>query len=218
NANTDARIVLAGVGGLALRKAFWLAAAAGLTAGVLAGSATASGLFTLAAAFVAFTVVVFGLGYRMMQRVSLSADEKARLSSHQHLLAEKLNLEASRAAVVRELESRGQLRGRLDALRVKMQRVGLDAYAPRIAALERALATIDQQMELQRRLRDGYERSIDMLEIELEAGAAADAFDASAAPHIATILSEMRELEDQQADLARQLSANAEVEHLLRPS
>lgn len=218
NANTDARIVLAGVGGMALRKVFWLALGAGLTTGVLAGSATSSGPVTLVGAIGGFAAVVFGLGYRMMPRVSLSADEKARLSAGQHLLAEKLNLETARAAVVRELDSRGELRSRLDGLREKMQRVGLDVYAPRIAALERALAMIDRQIELQRRLRDGYERSIDMLEIELEAGAAADAFDSSAAPHIATILSEMRELEEQQADLARQLSANAEVEHLLRPS
>ncbi len=74
---------------------------------------------------------------------------------------------------------------------------------------------LDAQLELETRLRDRYARSIQMLEIELEAGAAAAALDAAEPPHIAATLSEMRELEDQQAELARQIAANAEVEALL---
>jgi hypothetical protein len=73
-----------------------------------------------------------------------------------------------------------------------MQNVGLDLYRPRIETIDRGIALIDTQMELEKRLRDGYERSIQMIEIE------------------------MHDLEAEQAELGRQLAANAEVEALLK--
>jgi hypothetical protein len=72
------------------------------------------------------------------------------------------------------------------------------------------------QLELDGRLRDGYERSIQMIEIEIEAGATADAVESVTAPHITANLAAMRDLEEQQAELVRQLQANSEVEALLK--
>jgi hypothetical protein len=94
--------------------------------------------------------------------------------------------------------------------------VGAELYQARVTAIDRALGLIDAQLALEHRLHGGYTRSIQMLEIELESGAAADAFDAPAATHLADTLTEMRELEQQQSDLARQIAANAEVEALLK--
>jgi hypothetical protein len=155
------------------------------------------------------------LGYRFMPRANITSAEEAQLTATQHLLSEKLNLEAARAETVRRIEAREEIRDRLLSLRAKMRKVGLELYLPRIAALDAALATIGQQHALEGRLREGYERSIQMIEIELESGAAADALD-TAAPHIEATLSEMRDLEEQQAELNRQLAANVEVEGLMR--
>jgi hypothetical protein len=69
---------------------------------------------------------------------------------------------------------------------------------------------------IETRLRDAYERSIAMLEIELEAGAAENVMETLEAPHIAAGFAELRDLEEQQRELARQIAANAEVEGLLR--
>jgi hypothetical protein len=135
-------------------------------------------------------------------RALISPEQEAQLNST-HACCGKLDLEAARRALS-DLEHRRDVRDRLTALRAKMVKIGLELYLPRIAALDGALATIDRQMELETRLRDGYEKSIQMLEIEIEAGAAADALDTAATLHIAETLAEMRELETEQAELGRQ--------------
>jgi len=55
-----------------------------------------------------------------------------------------------------------------------------------------------------------------MIEIELETGEAADELEADIAPVLLAKLEELKELEARQADLVRELAANAEVEQLLR--
>src|SRR6185503_4742820 len=141
--------------------------------------------------------------------VNVSDDERARLTAVQQMLAEKLELEESLARIGQGMDSRAELRAKLVSLRTKMQRLGLEVYAPRIASMTAGIAAIDQQLELEARLRDAYERSIAMLEIELEAGAAVDAMEGMDAPHIAATFAEMRELEEQQKELTQQITANA---------
>jgi hypothetical protein len=216
NATTGQSVLVSLPGEKATVKAWSFGVATGATVLVAAAVSGASGMFAVTAALITVLGLGIGLGHRFMPRADLSPEQEAQLNSAQRLLAEKLDLEGARSRVIRDLEQQRALRDRLIALRAKMVKLGLELYRPRIAALDRALATIDRQVELETRLRDGYEKSIQMLEIEIEAGAAADALDSAATLHIAETLAEMRELESEQAELGRQLAANVEVESLLR--
>lgn len=55
-----------------------------------------------------------------------------------------------------------------------------------------------------------------MIDIELETGEATDQLEADIAPVLLQKLDELKELEERQADLMRELQANLEVEQLLR--
>ncbi len=55
-----------------------------------------------------------------------------------------------------------------------------------------------------------------MIDIELETGEATDQPEADIAPVLLQKLDELKELEERQADLMRELQANLEVEQLLR--
>jgi hypothetical protein len=218
NGTLGERVVLALPGEGATKKAWLLAGGVGVAAFVVLGSLTGDpgiGFFVGALSFVGTGTA---LRHRLMPRVYVSPDEHARLSATQHMLAQKLDLEDARTRIVQGMESRFELRERLMSLRTKMERLGLEIYAPRIAAMNKGVAAIDDQLRLEARLRDAYERSISMLEIELEAGAAVNAMEGMDAPHIAATFAEMRDLEQQQRELTRQIEANAEVEGLLRGS
>jgi hypothetical protein len=217
NAMTGQSQRIATPGDRATTQAWWIGGVSGVIVFAIAAS-TLPPLIAVVASGATFLGLGFGLGRRFMPRVELTGEEEASLTSNQHLLAQKLELDESRAKITRELESRRQLHQRLSALRAKMVAMSLDLYRPRIAALDTALGTIDQQIALQGRLLAGYEKSIQMIEIEIEAGAAAEALDTAAASYIAETLAEMRELEAQQTELGRQLAANVEVENLLRSS
>lgn len=216
NGTLGERIVLARPGDSAEMKAWLLGGLIGVTVFL----ALASGVGAPGIGFFVGTLSFVGTGAALQRRllpsVKVSADERARLTTTQQMLARKLELEDARARIVQGMESRAELRGRLESLRGKMERLALDVYAPRIASMTKGVAAIDEQMALDARLRDAYERSISMLEIELEAGAAVNAMEGMDAPHIAATFAEMRELEEQQRELTRQVEANAEVEGLLR--
>ena len=125
-------------------------------------------------------------------------------------------LSASRGYHVNMLQEKRSLRARLVALREKMEAVALPAYRTRIASIDVALGTIDKQMEIATRLRDGYDKSITMIDIELESGAAAHHMHEDVSALIAESMRELRMIAESQEELARQLEANVEVELLLR--
>jgi hypothetical protein len=216
NATTGQSLLVSLPSEKATVKAWSFGVASGFAVLVATVAAGVPGVFAAGAALVTVVGLGIGLGHRFMPRADLSPEQEAQLNSAQRLLAEKLDLEAARSRVIRDLEHQRGVRDRLNALRAKMVKVGLELYGPRIAALDAALATIERQVELETRLCDGYEKSIQMLEIEIEAGATADALDSAATLHIAETLAEMRDLESEQAELGRQLAANVEVENLLR--
>ncbi|HXT15656.1 MAG TPA: hypothetical protein VN706_08500 [Gemmatimonadaceae bacterium] len=217
NGTLGERIVIARPGEKATRKAWLFAGGVGIAAFAIFGG-LAGGLLGIGVGAFAFVGAGVTLGHKFMPSVNVSDDERARLTAVQQMLAEKLELEESLARIGQGMDSRAELRAKLVSLRTKMQRLGLEVYAPRIASMTAGIAAIDQQLELEARLRDAYERSIAMLEIELEAGAAVDAMEGMDAPHIAATFAEMRELEEQQKELTQQITANAEVEGLLRGS
>ena len=141
---------------------------------------------------------------------------RAMYASTEQLKAARQKLTASRVYHVKMLKDKHDLRRRLVALRDKMEAVALPAYRPRIASIDTALVTIDKQIAIATRLRDGYDKSITMIEIELESGAAADHMNEDISAMIAESVRELRTIEASQAELARQLEANVEVELLLR--
>lgn len=145
-------------------------------------------------------------GGRTDGRLTFRTPEQLRLA--------RQRLIDARAAHAERLKERQGVRRRLGDLLGKMRQVGLSAYSTRIATVERGLATLDRQIAVIAQLRDGYDRSLRMIDIELEAGHAADLLDEDIGVAIGVAMYELRLLEESQVDLARQLEANDEVEGL----
>lgn len=146
----------------------------------------------------------------------LAPVEEQTLTASQQLLATKRELVELQAGAHAEMQQRVALRSRLTGLRAKMQGVGLEAYRPRIELIERAVRTLDEQIAVDRRLQEEYGKSIAIIEIEHESGVAADAASDDASLAVEGKLAELAMLREQQAELERQLAANAEVEALVR--
>lgn len=147
----------------------------------------------------------------------LTPDMRATFATAEQLRQAKGKLMQSRNGHAAALKGKQDLRRRLIGLREKMEDLALTAYGPRIASIDAALITLGKQIDMDTRLRDGYDKSIKMIEIELEAGVAADQMNEDITAAIAAAMSELQALEESQAELGRQLEANVEVEQLLRP-
>ena len=157
-----------------------------------------------------------GLRQLMLPRHALAPDVEEKGKATQRLLDQKHSCMNGLALVQHSLAKNEARRQRLLGLGAKMLDVGLDVYKPRFAAIDRALATLAKQRAVEDDLREGYERVLKMLDIELEAGAATDQVDDDVAATLLAKIDELQALEERQADLIRELSANAEVEQLLR--
>ena len=165
---------------------------------------------------IATSIVVRGVIPAPAQRPVGRLRHPRRFGSVQELRDAREKLTASRAYHVTMLHEKGALRRRLVTLRDKMQVVALPAYRHRIESIDVALVTIDKQIAIATQLREGYDKSITMIEIELESGAAAHHMHEDISALIAESIHELRTIEESQAELARQLEANVEVELLLR--
>jgi hypothetical protein len=153
---------------------------------------------------------------RMLPTHALPADVEESRRMTQRLL-ERKDMCLSRLTLVEQSLSQNEARrARLRSLGTKMLDVGLDIYKPRFAAIDRGLATLDRQKAIDVSLRDGYLLALKMIEIELETGEATDQLEVDVAPVLLQKLDELKELEERQADLVRELQANIEVEQLLR--
>jgi hypothetical protein len=152
----------------------------------------------------------------MLPRHALAADIEENGKATQRLLEQKHSCLKGLDLVQHSMSQNEARRQRLVSLGNKMLDVGLDVYKPRFAAIDRALATLEKQRRVDVALREGYERVLKMLDIELEAGAATDQFDSDVTETLLAKLDELRVLEERQADLIRELRANLEVEQLLR--
>ena len=74
---------------------------------------------------------------------------------------------------------------------------------------------MNEQIALDDRLRDGYDRNIKILEIEHESGETAERLSADLSAPVHEKLQELRLLEEQHAELGRLLAANVELERFL---
>jgi len=191
----------------------------GVLAGTVAGTAAvmASTPFLLAVgiAGVSGFAVRYGLSRVLRPRHALGADEQLMLSSRQALLAQKRSLLELRASVGDDVERRGALKERLRNLRTRMSAVQLDAYTARIGAIDRALGTLAEQIDVDLRLVAEYDRTLQIVDIEYEASLAADAISLEGSAVIESRLAELRVAEELRAETTRRLAANAEVEQLL---
>lgn len=152
----------------------------------------------------------------VMQRHRRRPDDRLTFRTPDQLVQARQRLVAARAVHATTLRERQGVRRRLNDLLVRMRQAGLTAYSTRVATIERGLVTLDRQIAVIARLRDGYDRNLRMIDIELEAGHAADLLDEDIGSAIGDAMYELRLLEESEADLARQLEANDEVEGLLR--
>jgi hypothetical protein len=146
----------------------------------------------------------------------IAADERHELEVEQSLLEHKSQLDTARERVRGDRGGRAALRARLVALQEKMRAVNLPAYVPRIEAIGSALRTLDEQIALDDRLLAEYDRTIKIVEIEHETASAGMAMSDDVSAVLLAQREELRTIEETQAELARQLSANVEVEQLLR--
>ena len=153
---------------------------------------------------------------RMLPTHALPPDLEESQRMIQRLLEQKDTCVRRLTLVEQSLAQNEARRERLRSLGNKMLDVGLEVYKPRFAAIDRGLATLDRQKAIDVSLRDGYLLALKMIEIELETGEATDELEADIAPVLLEKLEELKELEERQADLVRELSANAEVEQILR--
>ena len=146
----------------------------------------------------------------------LSPAEQEALKDNQQLLARKTQLLSLRTKARADLEQHSATRDQLVSLRNKMREVDSAIYKDRIDTVGRGIATLDEQMRLDRQIIEGYGKSVAMIEIEYEAGLASGAMPADAGAVLEGKLAELKELQERQAELQRLLSANSEVEAFLR--
>jgi len=193
------------------------------TWGVAVGILLGGGMLLIVPLFPAALFGLFaaiGTSYVLAQRLrpvhDVQPDEQVFLERKQSWLSEKLRLQEARARIDGDIADRQRARQCLVDLQHKMLEVGLDAYKPRLHSIDVALAVLDKQTALDLSLRDGYDRSIKMIEIEQDASAAEDIFPDDLTPIVLEKLDELKALEEQQAELARELETNVEIEQLLR--
>lgn len=198
------------------RIAAWpLLAAAVVTCGIAFVMGATDGGMTSAVLVASAGGVFTGMLLHRPAPAPRAPDRQLTFRTTDQLRAARLRLMQSRDEHAAALKARSDVRRRLADLRSRMCDIGLSAYSSRIATIDRGLATLDRQIAVITRLRDGYDRSIRMIDIELDAGYAADELSEDVGASVADAMFELRALEASQADLERQLEANIEVERLL---
>ncbi len=147
--------------------------------------------------------------------VKLDAGEQRSLEQQVGLREQRQELLGGRAEYA---ESRAQLQG-LDAkvrgLLEKMESVGEDAYASRIASLRRAPPMITHLLEAEQKILDEYDKALTIIEIEQESLSISEAVDQGALEGLGRRLDTIREAREQTDAAMHELRAIDEVERLL---
>ena len=213
---TGEQFRLGSIGATARNRAAGIALVLGVATGYLAYLAGASDMFIIVYSLVVMAGAMLLLSRRLAPVMKLPDDEQVILAARQSLLEQKRQLLLQQQRIGDDLRDKSATIGRLRDLQAKMRSVGLDAYQSRIETMNRAIATLSDQIALDERLLAAYRRNISILEIEYETGAAASALTPDAGAELSLKSEELRDLEAQHAELSRQLEANDEVERLLK--
>jgi hypothetical protein len=99
-----------------------------------------------------------------------------------------------------------------------MKNLDRDVYATRIRRLNDASRLLGEQGEIDRRLIEGYNKAVAMIQIEIESFVVADWISHDATDRIEAKLAELEALKEAIQDRARKLAANEELERFLSPT
>ena len=210
------RFVLARAGTRSRQRALLYGSGVAVLAGIGAVALAVPAIGVMGVVLATGFAATKGFAFALTLRHGIGAGELETLNVQQGLLGQKRTLLQSRSDVVAEIETRRALKQRLGDLRARMVSVALDAYAPRIETIARALASLDAQLAVDEQLLAEYDRTIQIVDIEYDSMAAADAMPADGGAILDSRLAELRGVEDLRAETTRRLAANAEVEQLLR--
>lgn len=149
-------------------------------------------------------------------RHALTPAEQNALARSTSLLQQKAVLAQRMAAVDRDRQDKIAVRDKLLSLKEKMDGVGADLYQTRIERIQQAIPLIDEQLELDEKLLAACGKALTMVEIELESQGAAGAIPDDIVEALQERAEEIAVIESRTADVKLLLSANEEVERLLR--
>jgi hypothetical protein len=215
---TGEQFGLGRIGANARSRAALIALVLGIGTAIFTHIAGASATFIIVYSLVVTVGSMMLLSRKLAPMMRLPEEELAALAARQELLERKRQMVLQRDLIQADKREKSGTIARLRELQAKMRSVGLDAYRSRIETMDRAIATLGEQVSLDDRLLAAYARNISILEIEYETGAATTVLPSDAGTEISLKLDELRALEAQHADLSRELEANEEVERLLKNS
>jgi len=152
----------------------------------------------------------------LVPRVRLAATENAEIQQTQKLLAKKLEFITRRQEVSGTLAQRNALRKKLASLQKKMRSVDSALYDSRIGIVDRAIALVDQLNEVDARLVSEYDKTITMLEIELDARDTTESLPDNVLSHLQERFDSIASAEEHNRELRLQLEANEEVAKLAK--
>ena len=213
---TGEQFGLGRIGANARSRAALIALVLGIGTAIFTHIAGASATFIIVYSLVVTVGSMMLLSRKLAPMMSLPEEELAALAARQGLLERKRQMGLQRDLIQADKREKSGTITRLRELQAKMRSVGLDAYRLRIETMDRAIATLSEQVALDDRLLAAYARNISILEIEYETGATANVLPSDAGTEMSLKLDELRALEAQHADLSRELEANEEVERLLK--
>lgn len=213
---TGERFKIGNIGDTARRDTAVISLSLGIGTAVATQLAGASPEFMLVYSVVVTVASAIYFWRRFAPIQELADDAQAVLASRQELLEKKRQMMLQRDRILDDQREKTATIARLEELQEKMRSVGLAAYQSRIETMDRAIATLNDQIALDDRLLAAYARNISIIEIEYETGSATTALSSDASEEISLKLEELRALEAQHAELSRELEANEEVERLLK--
>jgi len=213
---TGEQFTIGRIGATARSRAALYALLLGIGTGIFTLMAGASGTFIAVYSIVVMAGSMLLLSRKLSPVMTLPEDEQAALAARQELLEQKRQMLLQQARIEDDRRDKTATIARLKELQAKMRSVGLAAYQARIETMDRAIATLNDQVALDERLLAAYARNISIVEIEYETGTATTALPSDLGEEMSLKFDELRTLEAQHAELSRELEANEEVERLLK--
>jgi hypothetical protein len=216
NQTTKRTLIVGAPGEKAGEQAFAIGCASGLATLFVLSAAGAP----IAVGFI-LGVLVFGalvtiLPEQFKPRHELAPLEQASLLQTTTLLEQKAALAGRISQIEADRREKIAIRDKLVALQKKMLAVGSELYQTRIDRIHSAIPLIDKQIALDEELLGVSTKMLTMVEIEIESASAARAIPDDVAMELEARSQEVSELNARVNDLQILLSANEEVERLLR--
>ena len=213
---TTAEVFVAGAaGGRSRIAAAIIATLLGVSAGVVGQAVLAASAF-LPVLLIVGIPSFFGVKGLVAPREPLDGHRRARLTEFQLMFAKKDLIASALNAAQTDGIAKQQLADRLRGLAQRMTNVDKALYAARVKRLESDHRLVEEQVAIDQRLVDGYEKLAAMIDIEIESYTVEESIPEDVQVRIDERIAELEDLKGTIQHLGRQLSANDEVEDLLR--